>query len=160
MFDSGLEKFNLQMTNFSKEWYNSLKPSLKGFVKPSPIKYVITGAWGGGGGAKINENKSILKANDNIEVSSAELKHDPRETPNGIGKDKASNTKRYAVSFKIYRVRKLDPDNTLVKWHVDSLRYAGIIPNDTEESISLKIEQIKVKSYKDQKTVIEIEPMA
>lgn len=103
-----------------------------------------------------NGSSTLRRINHNLTNGSTEPKLSPAKASNGNRQDKASNPKRYIISFTIYRVRKLDPDNIVVKWHVDALRYAGLIYDDTEEAIKLSINQEKVSSYKDQKTIITI----
>ena len=66
---------------------------------------------------------------------------------------------RTRVRFIGYRCRPLDPDNFAgsCKDLLDGLRHAGLIPGDEPWRIIFQTEQEKVKSYKDEKTVIEIE---
>lgn len=76
--------------------------------------------------------------------------HDARKTP-GAGCP--------LVSFTLCRVRLLDVD---AKWGsvkdlLDGLQYAGLIHGDKEGQVRLAVWQEKVASFKDEKTVIEIE---
>ncbi len=65
---------------------------------------------------------------------------------------------RTLVQFIGYRVRPLDPDNFAgsVKDLLDGLRHAGLISGDEPWRIILKTEQVKVATFKEEKTVIEI----
>lgn len=67
--------------------------------------------------------------------------------------------RRVVVSFTGYRVRPLDPDNFAgsVKDLLDGLRHAQIIHGDEPWRIKLETEQVKVRSYKEEKTVIEVQ---
>ena len=81
----------------------------------------------------------------------------------GKPKRKEGNTSgsgpRFRVRIRSYRVRILDLDNLYggVKYFVDSLRYAEIIPDDDPESITLQVSQEKVKNYSKEKTEVEVE---
>lgn len=63
------------------------------------------------------------------------------------------------VRFIGYRVRPLDSDNFAgsVKGLLDGLRHAQIISGDEWWRIKLETSQVKVRSYKEEKTVIEVE---
>ncbi len=65
---------------------------------------------------------------------------------------------RTRVRFTGYRVRPLDPDNFAgsVKDLLDGLRHAGLISGDEPWKIILETEQVKVGSFKEEKTVVEI----
>lgn len=66
---------------------------------------------------------------------------------------------RVVVRFTGHRVRPLDPDNfaASTKDLLDGLRHAGLIFGDEPWRISLQTEQVKVRAFKDERTVIEIE---
>lgn len=57
------------------------------------------------------------------------------------------------ISIQSYRRRLLDEDNLICKYHVDILRYACIIRNDSPEQAKIEVSQFKVKT-KDQEEVI------
>lgn len=63
------------------------------------------------------------------------------------------------VRFIGYRVRPLDPDNFAgsVKDLLDGLRHAALIPGDEPWRIRLETEQVCVRTYAQERTVIEIE---
>ena len=61
------------------------------------------------------------------------------------------------VSITSYRCRLLDPDNLCIKFHIDAIRYAKIIKDDTAEDIEIILRQVKTKTRKAEKTIIEIE---
>jgi hypothetical protein len=66
---------------------------------------------------------------------------------------------RTRVRFTGYRVRPLDPDNFAgsVKDLLDGLRHAHLIEGDEPWRIDFETAQKKVKSFKEEKTMIEIE---
>lgn len=65
---------------------------------------------------------------------------------------------RIRVVFTLYRVALLDPDNkwASVKWLLDALRYADLIPNDRERDIELVVDQVRVRSYLHEGTKIDL----
>lgn len=66
---------------------------------------------------------------------------------------------RVTVRFTGYRVRPLDPDNFAggCKDLLDGCRHAGLILGDEAWRISLQTEQIKVGTYAEEHTEIEID---
>lgn len=66
---------------------------------------------------------------------------------------------RVRVRFTGYRVRPLDPDNFAAscKDGLDFLRHSHLIEGDEPWRIILETEQVKVRSFKEEKTVIEVE---
>lgn len=77
----------------------------------------------------------------------------------GAVQGKAQSDDRVTVRFTGYRVRPLDPDNFSgsVKDLLDGCRHAGLLLGDEPWRIRLETEQVRVRSYKEEKTVIEIE---
>jgi len=68
---------------------------------------------------------------------------------------KAQDTRRH-VTVSSYRVRLCDPDNLCVKPFIDGLRYCGVINDDTTNHITITVQQFKVKTRKEEKTVINV----
>src|SRR5689334_16104470 len=66
---------------------------------------------------------------------------------------------RIAVSVVSYRARLLDPDNVCPKYFIDGLRYSGLLHDDRTQDIDLKVSQQKVKTRKEERTEITIEPI-
>lgn len=63
---------------------------------------------------------------------------------------------RFHIRITSVRTRLLDPDNLAEKYHLDCLRYAGIIPADTPEQISLETTQRRKAKGEDEKVIIEV----
>lgn len=63
---------------------------------------------------------------------------------------------RLHVRFTSIRKRLCDPDNLVVKWLLDSLRYCGAIPGDEPDKITLEVQQRKVRKGEGEFTMIEI----
>lgn len=72
----------------------------------------------------------------------------PAEVPQRRG------PKKCLVRIESRRIQLQDPDNSVEKWHVDALRYAGLIPNDTADDIEIRKSQTKVHSKEEECTVI------
>ena len=78
--------------------------------------------------------------------------------PLAAGQAKTRYPSRYIVSVTSYRVRLLDEDNLCPKYHIDALRYAGILSSDAPDKTHIITGQIKVTHKDEEKTVIEITP--
>ena len=72
---------------------------------------------------------------------------------------KTNRLRRTRIRFTGYRTRPLDPDNFAgsCKDLLDGLRHAHLIPGDEWWRITLETSQVKVKSYSEEFTLIEIE---
>ena len=71
-------------------------------------------------------------------------------------KAQEGDTRFRVVRVKSFRVRLLDSDNLVPKWHIDSLRYAGILPSDAPDRARIETSQEKVGSKAEERTEIEI----
>ena len=73
-------------------------------------------------------------------------------------RDAEGHDDRHRVRIISKRVRICDPDNLVggVKYLVDSLRAADIIPEDDPQAITLEVSQEKVNSYKEEETWVEV----
>ena len=71
---------------------------------------------------------------------------------------KEGDPSRLLVCIESCRTRLLDTDNLYggAKFYCDFLRYAGVIPEDTEDQIELKVTQRKVRKGEEEKTIIEV----
>ncbi len=78
--------------------------------------------------------------------------------PLGKAEAEAGNLPRNLVRIISHRCRLLDPDNLVggCKYAIDALRYAGVIKDDREEDIKLEVFQVKTKTRKEEKTIIEV----
>ncbi len=77
----------------------------------------------------------------------------------GADAGEAPGLRRTRIRFTGYRVRPLDPDNFAgsCKDLLDGLRHAGLILGDEWWRIEFTTRQKKVRSYAEEKTLIEIE---
>jgi hypothetical protein len=66
------------------------------------------------------------------------------------------NSVRRSVRIVSFRVRPIDPDNLCGKYFVDTLRYAGILVDDTASVMDYSIRQEKAETKEQERTIIEI----
>ena len=78
------------------------------------------------------------------------------ERPLAAGKVEEGDPAKFLVSVISYRKRLLDEDNLSEKYMVDCLRYAGLIPCDSPDRVSIKASQVKVGKDEPEKTLIRI----
>jgi hypothetical protein len=92
-------------------------------------------------------------------ISNSESQRDEAPALDGADAREAPSLRRTRIRFTGYRVRPLDPDNFAgsVKDLLDGLRHAKIISGDEWWRITLETTQKKVRSFAEEKTVIEIE---
>ncbi len=105
---------------------------------------------------------SIAKRENNTRPERlSRTKSEPADRPTLVSRKQGTEAcgRRIVVKFVSYRIRPLDPDNSISshKFAIDACRYAGLIPNDRPEDIKLESEQVKVRHKSEEKTVIEIE---
>jgi len=62
----------------------------------------------------------------------------------------------YVVRVQSVRKRLLDPDNLCEKYHVDCLRYAGLIPGDEPDKIQIETTQRKAQKGEEERVEIAI----
>ena len=91
-------------------------------------------------------------------VSRPEPEQIVRHEPLGSEPGKEKSSSRIAIRITGFRSRPLDPDNFAggCKHIIDGLRYAGLIPGDRQDQISLAFEQVKTTKDRE-RTQIEIE---
>jgi hypothetical protein len=91
----------------------------------------------------------------------------PRETPQlepdpvvgalGEGQAQAVHTGRFLVRIEAVRVRLIDQDNLCEKYHVDCLRYAGLIPDDSPDRTQIEVTQRKAKKGEEEHVIVSVE---
>ncbi len=86
-------------------------------------------------------------------VTERTILHDPLATSQA----EARHSGKYVVRVTSYRTRLLDEDNLAEKFHVDTCRYAGLIPSDAPDQTTITVSQVKVKTKEECRTEIEIE---
>lgn len=99
---------------------------------------------------------AFIKANAGRVASGAKPEH---STGNASHADRPSQTRhprKCLVRITCYRVRPQDPDNGVYKFHVDAIRHAGLLDDDTADALDLQVVQVKVQSRAYERTEIEI----
>lgn len=100
-----------------------------------------------------------LRAFENRRLSSRAKPQCPvQDEPVAEAKGEAQHPRRIVVRIASFRRRLLDPDNLTggTKYFVDSARYAGLIPGDRPDQITLEVSQHKVSRKEEERTEIEI----
>lgn len=94
---------------------------------------------------------------DNI-LPNPKPKYDKKTTLGKAVQGEKSGVERIKVSFTLYRIKLLDPDNAAgsVKDLLDGLRHSGLIADDDWKSIRLSTGQEKVNHFAEEKTVVKI----
>ncbi len=70
------------------------------------------------------------------------------------GGGKKENTGRIHIRLTARRKRLIDPDNLVFKYFIDCLRYAGAIPDDRAEDVTIEARQEKTRG--EEETLIEL----
>jgi hypothetical protein len=65
---------------------------------------------------------------------------------------------QFLVRFTSVRKQLCDPDNLSVKYLLDALRFAAVIPGDEPEKIQLEVTQRKCRKGEREHTLIEVTP--
>lgn len=105
-----------------------------------------------------NASQAFVRANlspcDAGEIT--ELESGACVPPLGAKEVQGFTGQRFLVRVTSIRRRLLDTDNSCEKFHVDLLRYAGVIPDDTPDKIEIEVRQIKAGKGREEETVIEV----
>jgi len=86
--------------------------------------------------------------------SNAKSKRAVRNEPLAKGGSKKENTGRIHIRLTARRKRLIDPDNLVFKYFIDCLRYAGAIPDDRAEDVTIETKQEKTRQKEE--TIIEL----
>jgi hypothetical protein len=86
--------------------------------------------------------------------SNAKPKRAVRNEPLAKGGGKKENTGRIHIRLTARRKRLIDPDNLVFKYFIDCLRYAGAIPDDRAEDVTIETKQEKTRQKEE--TIIEL----
>lgn len=109
-----------------------------------------------------NASQSFRDANPHLFGSgpAPKLEPNPRNAALAAPQAESRNPGRAVVRVTSIRKRLLDPDNLCEKYHLDGLRYAGLLRDDTEAEISLQTGQRKAAKGEEERTEIEIQYLA
>jgi hypothetical protein len=73
------------------------------------------------------------------------LESDSRDEPLAAKEVQRRTGEKLSVRITSFRKRLIDPDNLCEKFHLDLCRYAGAIPDDAPDCITLETRQEKAK---------------
>ena len=79
-----------------------------------------------------------------------------RHEPLATAQAETGDTSRCLVRVTSYRTRLLDEDNLVAKYHVDALRYAGVLASDAPQHTHIECRQVKVSKGQPEGTLIEV----
>jgi len=105
-----------------------------------------------------NASESFIRANLSPDNSRAtpKLESNSRHEPLAEEKAEGRNRQRVLVRVTSIRSRLLDEDNLCEKYHVDLLRYAGVISGDSAAEVKIETGQRKVQKGEVERIVIEV----
>lgn len=109
--------------------------------------------------AFIRANTGYGRTFDILDHRAGALAHLERNLADGtVGAVQVQGTvgKHFRVRVKSYRKRLLDEDNLCEKYHVDLLRYAGVIPKDSPGTAKIEVCQEKVGPKEPERVEIEV----
>jgi len=86
--------------------------------------------------------------------SNPKSKRPVRNEPLAKTGGKKENTGRIHIRLTARRKRLIDPDNLVFKYFIDCLRYAGAIPDDRAEDVTIETKQEKTRQKEE--TIIEL----
>lgn len=131
---------------------------LYGGVAPVPTCSVTIGVEQVKGKRLRQSSKPLMNNENNREISSTKPEQVVCNESMAETKGETGHARQIVVVIKSYRRRLLDPDNLTggTKYFVDGCRYAGLIPGDKPDQITLQVSQEKVKSKDQERTEIEI----
>jgi len=91
------------------------------------------------------------------EAPPAIVERGEQDEPLEADQAKEGDSGKYLVRVTSHRVHLLDEDNLCEKYHIDALRYSGILPSDAPDRTRIITTQKKVAQKSDQFTEITIE---
>jgi hypothetical protein len=103
-----------------------------------------------------NASKDLIAANTQIQPAESECDQAP--ALGGPAEREETCVGSITLRYRFYRVRPQDPENAAAstKDLTDGIRRCGLIPGDDPWQVRLEVEQVKVKTFHHEKTVIEI----
>ena len=108
----------------------------------------------------VERKKGKIEANHQRKIQDSEPQHHQTPALGRPDEGKKEGVGVTRISFTLFRVRPLDPDNAAgsCKDLLDGCVHAGLLFDDAPWLIIFETKQEKVKSYAEEQTVIEIEP--
>lgn len=100
----------------------------------------------------------IARNSSDGKAPASKLEQSKPDAPSGADQPQARRAGKFLVRVKSFRRRLLDEDNLCEKYHVDCLRYAGIIPTDAPGLCRIETTQQKVGKKEEERVEIEVVP--
>lgn len=120
----------------------------KPFVTPDELKRLFP-----------NASAATIAANqDHIPHQTAQPERDSGHALSAAPCAEAADSGRFVVRVTSFRKRLINEDNLVPKYHIDSLRYAGLLPSDAPEQTAIHTTQQKVEEAHEERTEVEITP--
>lgn len=91
-------------------------------------------------------------------VEPPESQCNPGNSPKTPDEPQKGNPARYLVRVRDFRRRLLDEDNLIAKFHIDALRYGGLLPSDAPGHCKIEVSQEKVLQKAEERVELEIWP--
>ncbi len=107
----------------------------------------------------VERKKANYETNHQRKIQDSEPQPHAANALDGVATGEKGGDTRVRVRFTGHRVRPLDPDNFAgsCKDLLDGLRHSGLLAGDEPWRIIFETAQEKVKSYAEERTVIEID---
>jgi len=105
-----------------------------------------------------NASSSLLQANLDLADTGAtpKPKRAPSDAAMGKAQVQAGVGPRFFIRVTSIRKRLLDEDNLVPKYHIDLLRYAGVVPDDAPGTCKIETRQRKAAKGEVEETIIEV----
>lgn len=100
----------------------------------------------------------FIKANSHVEDprKSPIVERNPRHATLEPPQPQRRDTTRFIVRVTAVRKRLIDVDNLCEKYHVDALRYCGLLPSDAPERTQIETSQRKAEKNEAPHVILEI----
>ncbi len=107
----------------------------------------------------VERKKGKHETNHQRKIQDSKPQHHQTPTLDGADEGKKEGVGLTRICFTLFRVRPLDPDNAAgsCKDLLDGCVHAGLLFDDAPWLIIFETRQVKVKSYAEERTVIQID---
>lgn len=123
------------------------------FANAGYVQDPATGEWFAPGHYRVKRATHIP---DGDPGQAPKLERDLRDGAMGAVQVQGRNSGRFLVRVTSYRKRLLDYDNLCEKYHIDCLRYAGLIPGDAPGTTEIEVREEKIEPGAAERVRIEI----
>lgn len=103
-----------------------------------------------------NASEAVLALSAEDPRQAPKLERAPRDAALEPPQAQIPDSGRFLVRVTSIRARLLDPDNLAEKYHIDCLRYAGLLREDSAAEIEVETRQRKKAKGEEEHTLIEV----